>query len=108
MTLVANELVRDVQKLINVNWNIYMAITLAFDVYGTLINTHGIAPQGTEAILIPNEDSDYYTIVPIVGGGNVSAIQKMSDFEQRAYIQLIWYTRDEQRDAIYSLISLPN
>jgi len=66
----------------------------------------GIAPRGTEAVLVPNDDNDYYTVLPIIGGINVNQKQKEKDFESAPHIQLIWYFRDDRHDAIYSLISL--
>lgn len=75
-------------------------------VNGTLVS--GIAPKDTEVIFVPNEDSDYYTMLPIIGGANVAIKQKIEDYPHAAHIQLIWYFQNDEFDAIYSLISLPD
>lgn len=66
----------------------------------------GIAPADSEVIMVPNDDDDYYTIIPIVGGSNVSQQQQTDDFESSPHIQLIWYLRNDQYDAVYTLVSL--
>ena len=86
--------------------------TLALPTYvslfvnGTL--TNGIAPKGTEVVFVPNDDNDYYTMLPIVGGVNVGVKQEMEDYPTTPHIQLIWYLQNNEHDAIYSLISLPD
>ena len=74
-------------------------------VNGTLMS--GIAPKGTQVVFVPNDDNDYYTMLPIVGGGNVSIRQKMEDYPTTPHIQLVWYLLNNEHDAIYTLISLP-
>jgi len=74
-------------------------------VNGTLVS--GIAPKDTEVIFVPNDDNDYYTMLPIEGGLNVGIKQKMKDYPHVPHIQLIWYSQNNEYDAIYSLISLP-
>ena len=65
----------------------------------------GVAPAGTQMLFIKNESNDYYTLVPIKGGANVSRNQKMTDFSHSPHIQLIWYSRNDGFDAVYTLIS---
>lgn len=72
---------------------------------GTLVS--GIAPKETEVIFVPNDENDYYTMLPIKGGVSVSVKQKMKDYPHVPHIQLIWYSQNDEYDAIYSLISLP-
>ena len=98
---------KEIQKLINkggIRATVAVPTYVSLLVDGVLVS--GVAPKGTEAVFVPNEDNDYYTLVPIVGGVNVSVNQKTDDFISAPHIQLVWYRETEEHDAAYTLISL--
>lgn len=84
--------------------------TLALPTYVSLLVDNkwvsGVVAKGTEVILVPNDENDYYSVLPIIGGLNVSRQQKASDYPSSPRIQLIWYSSRNDYDAIYSLIAL--